>query len=304
MPQPRALPPIDRGVSDDAALVAELDASGLFDASWYILQYPDVRDAELEPLAHFHRHGWRQGHKPNRYFDPEWYLDHYPDVRQAGMNPLLHFIRHGDHEGRSPGQHFDAAWYRRAYDIPKDALTLAHFLIQRTSGRFAPVPELWAVMHLSPYRDDPSAGEDPFEHYLDDMGREGREPFPDILVVAASGLIDPCCYRLSGSDMQKPDLAEHFCREGWNEGRNPNLYFDIQWYRQTNPGTVRLNINPLVHYVLEGERAERRPIPFSIQNGTARLIRSQTPSWPLRTSCCTGSGRLTVLRLCSTLPGM
>jgi len=29
---------------------------------------------------------------------------------------------------------------------------------------------------VRPYRDDPSLGDDPFEHYLDDMLREQREP--------------------------------------------------------------------------------------------------------------------------------
>ena len=59
--------------TDDPAELEQLDASGLFDAAWYLVQYPDVRDAELEPLAHFYRFGWRERRKPNRYFDPEWY---------------------------------------------------------------------------------------------------------------------------------------------------------------------------------------------------------------------------------------
>ena len=119
------------------------------------------------------------------------------------MNPLLHYLRHGDREGRRPIRHFDSAWYRGAYDIPADALTLAHFLTLCTSGRFAPTPELWAVLHLPPYRDDPAAGDDPFSHYLDDMLRERREPFPDLGVVAESGLIDPNYYLINGSDVHE-----------------------------------------------------------------------------------------------------
>jgi hypothetical protein len=250
--------------TDDPAELEQLDASGLFDAAWYLVQYPDVRDAELEPLVHFYRFGWRERRKPNRYFDPEWYLEHYPDVRAAGMNPLLHYMRHGDHEGRRPVWHFDSAWYRDAYDILPDALTLAHFLTQRTSGRFAPMPELWSVMHLAPYRDDPAAGDDPFEHYLDDMLREQREPFPDLDVVAASGLIDPNYYLINGTDVHEAQLdpAEHFCRHGWREGRKPNIYFDMHWYQQTNPLVARLKINPVAHYILEGEPAGRRPVPY------------------------------------------
>ncbi|MEJ0020097.1 MAG: hypothetical protein WDN25_26830 [Acetobacteraceae bacterium] len=249
---------------DDPAELEELDGSGLFDAAWYLVQYPDVREAELEPLLHFYRYGWRERRKPNRYFDPEWYLEHYQDVRAAGMNPLLHYVRHGDHEGRRPVWHFDPAWYRSAYDIPPDALTLAHFLTQRTSGQFAPMPELWAVLHLDPYRDDPAKAEDPFEHYLDDMVGLRREPFPDLTLVAPSGLIDPNYYLINGADVHEAQLdpAEHFCRYGWREGRKPNIYFDTKWYQQTNPLVARLKIDPVVHYILEGEAAGRRPVPY------------------------------------------
>jgi hypothetical protein len=45
---------------NDAAELAQLDASGLFEAAWYLVQYPDVRNPELEPLVHFYRHGWRE----------------------------------------------------------------------------------------------------------------------------------------------------------------------------------------------------------------------------------------------------
>jgi len=58
------------------------------------------------------------------------------------------------------------------------------------------------------------------------------------------------------------DPTEHFCRHGWRENRRPNIYFDIQWYQQTNAPVGRLKINPLVHYILEGEAAGRRPVPY------------------------------------------
>ncbi len=242
----------------------EIEVSGLFDAAWYLLQNQDVRDAELGPLQHFFDFGWREGRKPNQYFDPGWYLDHYTDVRAAGMNPLLHYLRHGDAEGRRPVWYFDPAWYREAYQLPPDANALAHFLTQRTSGRYAPMPELWSVLHLAPYRDDPATGDDPFLHYLEDMLRERRDVFPDLHIVTASGLIDPNYYLINGSDVHEAQLdpAEHFCRYGWRENRKPNIYFDLHWYRETNPAIARLNVDPVVHYILEGERAGRRPVPY------------------------------------------
>jgi hypothetical protein len=250
--------------NDDAAELQQLEVSGLFDTGWYLQQYDDVREASLEPLPHFHRFGWREGRRPNRYFEPSWYLENYPDVRDADMDPLLHYLRHGDHEGRRPTWHFDPAWYRAAYQLAPEAVALAHFLPQRTSGRFAPMPELYAVLHMPAYRDDPAAGEDPFEHYLDDMLREQREAFPDLQVVAPSGLIDPNYYLINGSDVHEAalDPAEHFCRYGWRESRKPNIYFDMHWYLHTNPLVAHLKINPVMHYILVGEAAGRRPVPY------------------------------------------
>jgi hypothetical protein len=250
--------------TDDPVELEELEASGLFDAAWYLLQNDDVREAELDPLPHFYHFGWREGRKPNRYFDPGWYLQNYPDVREAGMNPLLHYLRHGDNEGRRPVWHFDSAWYRVAYDLPPEATALAHYLTQRTSGRFAPMPELYAVLHMPPYRDDPASGEDPFAHYLDDILQQGGDPFPDLQVVTESGLMDPNYYLINGTDVHEAalDPAEHFCRYGWKESRKPNIYCDMHWYLHTNPMVARLKINPAVHYVLEWEMTGRRPVPY------------------------------------------
>jgi hypothetical protein len=247
---------------DARAELEELGASGLFDAAWYLRQNPDVRESGLDPLVHFCRYGWREGRRPNAYFNPIWYLDRNPDVRAAGTNPLLHYAQYGDREGRRPVPHFDPAWYRNAYTI--EANTLTHFLAQRSSGRFAPVPELWAVPHLTRYRDDSAAREDPFARYLDDMAREQREAFPDLDIVAGSALVDANFYLINGADVHEAQLdpIEHYCRYGWREGRRPSIYFDTRWYQQTNPMVERLQINPVVHYVLAGELAGRRPAPY------------------------------------------
>jgi hypothetical protein len=265
----------DRDNTDE---IEELDASGLFDGAWYLSENADVRDADLEPLPHFVRLGWRAGRRPNRYFDPAWYLEQHPDVLKAGMNPLLHYLRHGEHEGRRPVWHFDPVWYRSAYNLPPQAVALAHFLTLRTTGCFAPIPELWAVLHLVRYRDDPDSGDDPFAHYLDDMRREQREPFPDLPVVMDSGLIDPNYQQMNGLDIPAAafDATKHFCRLGWREGCKPNIHFDVDWYLHTNPRVARLLINPLVHYILEGEAAGCRPGP-SFDPGRYRKTHELAP---------------------------
>ncbi len=75
---------------------------GLFDARYYLKQYPDVRRADIDPLIHFIKYGWQEGRNPGPSFDTRFYLETYPDVRQANVNPLIHYLQYGQSEGRLP----------------------------------------------------------------------------------------------------------------------------------------------------------------------------------------------------------
>jgi GT2 family glycosyltransferase/SAM-dependent methyltransferase len=75
--------------------------SGLFDPAYYLLNNPDVRQADIDPMSHFIEIGWKEGRNPSARFDTRYYLEMNPDVYQAGVNPLLHYLRYGQKEGRS-----------------------------------------------------------------------------------------------------------------------------------------------------------------------------------------------------------
>ena len=76
--------------------------NALFDSSWYLRCYSDVRQAGLNPLWHYFRYGWREARDPSLGFSTKYYLESNPDVKEAGVNPLLHYIRFGLREGRRP----------------------------------------------------------------------------------------------------------------------------------------------------------------------------------------------------------
>ena len=248
----------------EAELVANYLSTRLFDEAWYRARYLDVGVAGIDPLLHFVRFGIAERRQPNPYFDGDWYLANNTDVANLNLDPLVHYARHGDAEGRRPHPLFDAAWYRKAHELPADQHALLHFLAERHTGRYAPCPELFPVPFLTPYRDDPALGVDPFEHYINDMAAQGRECFPDYDILRESGLIDENYYLINATDVHEAELdpVVHYCRFGWWENRRPNIYFEIGWYRQTNPDLVRLNINPLVHDILVGEPHNRRPVVY------------------------------------------
>lgn len=88
-----------RGGRSQIALVR---GSGLFDADWYLREYPEVKGSGAHPLAHFMELGWREGKSPGPGFETGWYLAQNPDVSRAGLNPLVHFLENGRREGRQP----------------------------------------------------------------------------------------------------------------------------------------------------------------------------------------------------------
>ena len=80
----------------------KIKASGLFDETYYTDAYADVVEADIDPLTHYIRFGWREGRNPSAKFDVRWYLENNQDVRAAGVEPLLHYIEFGRDEGRAP----------------------------------------------------------------------------------------------------------------------------------------------------------------------------------------------------------
>ena len=78
-------------------------SSGLFDAGWYLTQYPDVKALGIDPAEHYLWLGARLGRNPSPKFDTSAYLNANPDVAFAGVNPLLHYVRTGQRELRESG---------------------------------------------------------------------------------------------------------------------------------------------------------------------------------------------------------
>jgi chondroitin synthase len=81
-------------------LIKEIKESRLFDESWYLGCYQDVKKMDMDPIEHYLRIGWKMGRDPSDKFSTIGYLEHYKDVELSGLNPLLHYIRYGSHEGR------------------------------------------------------------------------------------------------------------------------------------------------------------------------------------------------------------
>ena len=49
----------------------------------------------VEALTHYLHFGWKERRRPCPLFDPEWYLAEYPDVEEANLEPLAHYLGYG-----------------------------------------------------------------------------------------------------------------------------------------------------------------------------------------------------------------
>lgn len=66
--------------------------SALFDAEWYLSNYPDVGMSGLDPVYHFLKYGTLLERDPGPNFSSSFYYNVKGWVRRQGINPLLHHI--------------------------------------------------------------------------------------------------------------------------------------------------------------------------------------------------------------------
>ena len=85
--------------SDDDQVV---QASGLFDILYYLMENPDVAKSRIDPLKHYVETGHKEGRRPSPIFNSNRYMAENPDVAALNENPILHWLRFGLKEGRRP----------------------------------------------------------------------------------------------------------------------------------------------------------------------------------------------------------
>jgi GT2 family glycosyltransferase len=115
-----------------------IQASGLFDADYYLRANPDVKKRGMDPLFHFARHGAKEGRQPNPWFATRRYRAVYQGTGDT-ENPLLHYLRHPYARGATTSAHFDGTFY------------------------------------LARYADTASLTKTPLQHYLEHGVEEGRQ---------------------------------------------------------------------------------------------------------------------------------
>lgn len=110
------------------ALLAD---SGLFDAAWYVREYPELR-REPDPINHYLLRGAREGRDPNAFFDTDWYVASQTKLIPDGLNPLVHYLLEGARNGYDPSPYFQSRWF--AESAPSTASDARSGLAEYLSG--------------------------------------------------------------------------------------------------------------------------------------------------------------------------
>jgi hypothetical protein len=66
-----------------------------FDETYYVQEYPDVKNLDISPFEHYVQIGWKENKNPNTYFDNKLYRNLYLIYdNKYELNPLAHYVRY------------------------------------------------------------------------------------------------------------------------------------------------------------------------------------------------------------------
>lgn len=84
----------------------------------------------------------------------------------------------------------------------------------------------------------------------------------EYFIIKRSKLFDHVFYLTENPDVRCADVDPlmHFVLNGWKEGRNPSGSFDTCFYLNANPDVKDANVNPLVHYIRYGRKEGRKGV--------------------------------------------
>ena len=230
---------------------ARLAASPLFDAAFYVSQFPPDTTPS-EPAYHYVTNGWTTGRDPHPFFSTSYYIASSAAPLPAGADPLTHYITTGSAERRNPHPLFDTAFFAAGSieALPQGDTWLSCFLDGRGCER-SPHPIFDPGYYCAQAALRGAGALPALLHYLVRGWRYGI-PF--------SPLFDVDYYRDQLPSGSHVEPWSHYVMRGAAQGLNPHPLFDSRFYLAAFPENEISN--PLLHYLFQGEAEGISPSPF------------------------------------------
>jgi len=241
--------------------IADVRASGLLQEEWYRRENPDAARSGMDPAEHYVRYGEKNNRRPNPYFEPDWYKSRAKGARKYTGPALMHFAKTGWKNGRSPSSFFSTEVYLQEYpDVASSGRDPLSYHL--TKGRFERKAAFPVMLQKDKIDGMPSA----------QMIKEMR-------TIAESGLFDTVWYRNYYSDLRRVKLSMlfHFVRHGIKEGRQPNMVFQTDWYKDQREELLN-GQNPVIFYIEQGAKLAHDPAP----NFSSKRYFADNPDIPIK----------------------
>lgn len=184
----------------------KINKAKVFDPEFYLKEYPDVAEADLDPEWHFLEFGDAESRRPNELFYPEFYLSRNTDVAELGVPPFKHFREFGFREKRLifPDKDYLEALKKQreealgSVDIPDNNIP--------DEIKFD------TEFYLKNNPDVAASDVDPEYHFYTFGEAEGRSP---------NSFFSPNFYKRLNADVRALGISafSHFCQHGFWEGR-------------------------------------------------------------------------------------
>jgi hypothetical protein len=257
----------------------------LFDTDYY-LQMAKLNGGD--PLMHYVHKGAELGLKPHPLFDGNYYCERYPDIAEAQVNPLFHYQTWGGRERRDPSLVFDTEYFLESRNLPTIVDNpLREYLVSVTEKSVDPHP-LFLSIYFCEHAGLVNTDEPPLVVYekradlrtrvkphplfdLEFMRRRLGIDFPKDMSpiesfcrmsrerdIDPSILFDSKLYRYQvevekGCSLSDPPIIDYLKRGYKDKTFLPNIVFDPQTYRDRN--SIEFSGPELTHYCLDGDRA-------------------------------------------------
>jgi glycosyltransferase involved in cell wall biosynthesis len=129
-------------VMNQAEDLALIRSSGLFDEKWYLSHYPDIAQAQVDPLIHFLFTGGFEGRDPGPNFSTYQYLSLHEEIKKTGLNPLVYYLKY-DYKPRPQSEFHTRAGeeYVPLSSEEVDPAAVKARLIAFYLPQFHPIPE-------------------------------------------------------------------------------------------------------------------------------------------------------------------
>ena len=200
--------------------IAIINKSQLFDVEYYLNTYLDVKEAGIDPVRHYIKHGVREARNPSKDFNTREYIKSNPELFKMKSNPLVHYIMRKypevyaqvlglDETLKSKskvilekekdlikiirdGAFFDTNFYLSQLDFEGDRSLpdlLTHFYEEGSKAYKSPVQWFDIQTYISNRNDVLESGFNPYLHFLEYGYQENREFSPLIELSEAKSLL-------------------------------------------------------------------------------------------------------------------